>query len=269
MKVYPDQETETSIGIVQAVSQDIVEFQTDKDDSSVYHTYGDNCPYDAPWTVTFNNKEYRYIGWNMDMMFTYLLAIKENGQLYQRVKFNSSENRNDWSASELRNWLNAESESFAVWGDNTQEPVTNAVGLYGRIASKYLKRAIIPTVNRIWCHPDLRSGKVLDGEAEHVVDKIRLMGFGNLNFTDTTVFKDIDYDTSKYTSLFGNTGYKAGLCPMRDDGLSDMTWNTSLYMKKSAFVADSTKIGNYGGGMVQYGDVTQSSVWVTAVFTIS
>lgn len=205
----------------------------------------------------------------MDIMFNYLLAIKENGQLYHHVKFNSSESRNDWSASEVRNWLNAESESFAVWGSNTQEPVTNTVGLYGRIASKYLKRAIIPTVNRVWCHPDLRSGKVLDGEAEHVVDKIRLLGFGNLNFSDTTFYKDYDYDSSKYTSVFGNKGFSVGLCPMRDDGLSDMTWNTTFYMKKSAYVKDSTKIGAYASGMIQLGDVTKVTQWVMAVFTIS
>ena len=105
--VYDSKNTTESIGNVGEVSESIVSC-VGNIINNVGHTYGNNCPYDAPTSLTVDGKEYTFAGWNMTLMSKCGLAAKYDNTLYVRSQFNSA-NRNDWSASQMRTWMNGSS----------------------------------------------------------------------------------------------------------------------------------------------------------------
>ena len=100
--VYADKSSSDSIGTVLTTSG--VDQVTDGNTG----TYGNNNPYNAPTSVSVGGKEYSFAGYNMTLMSKCGLVVKYNDTLYVRSQFNSA-NRNDWSASQMRTWMNGSS----------------------------------------------------------------------------------------------------------------------------------------------------------------
>ena len=73
--VYADKSSTTAIGTVTDVASSIIECSGNTI-NSVGHTYGNNCPYDAPTSVTVGGKEYTFAGWNMTIQTKNSLAVR-------------------------------------------------------------------------------------------------------------------------------------------------------------------------------------------------
>ena len=181
-QVYSDKTGATSLGTITAKSDSIVSCDGNVI-NGVGHTYGNNCPYDAPTSLTVGGKEYSFAGYNMTLMSKCGLAAKYENTLYVSSQFNSA-NRNDWSASQMRTWMNGSSAvENQKWYPTSSSYTTGTItGLLSRLPDEKFLKAVSPCVNRTWVHNSWRDGKTLDSnDCEHVVDNFWLLGEGNVN----------------------------------------------------------------------------------------
>ena len=246
--VYSDKSSNDSIGTVLSTSG--VDQVTDGN----LGTYGNNNPYNAPTSVTVGGKEYSFAGYNMTLMSKCGVAAKYNDALYVRSRFNSA-NRNDWSASQMRTWMNGSSvvegqEWYAPGNFFTTGTIT---GLLSRLPDEKFLKAVSPCVNRTWVHDSWKSEKTLDSNGcEHVVDKFWLLGEGNINAVKSWMYEDA-YDTSKFTGIFTSDTESVRIRKfMNEDGSEG---DACSWWLRSAYWTDSIYVGS-----VHYdGDVFDSS----------
>ena len=88
--------------------------QTVVEVDSASFTYGNNCTWSVPMSITVDETEYAFAGYNVTLLCKYALAAKKNGILYYYPRFDSSRNtygQNDWSTSMLRTWMNGSDDS--------------------------------------------------------------------------------------------------------------------------------------------------------------
>lgn len=156
--VYADKSSTTAIGTVLTTSG------VDQTIDGNLGTYGNNNPYNAPTSVTVGGKGYSFAGWNMTLMSKCGLAAKYNDTLYVRSQFNSN-NHNDWSASQMRTWMNGSSAVVdQEWYPSSGSASTTGTiaGLLSRIPDKKFLKAVSPCVNRTWVHGSWTGDKTLD-----------------------------------------------------------------------------------------------------------
>ena len=72
--VYADKTSSTPIGTVSGVSNDIATCPGNTV-SNNEHTYGNNCPYDAPATLEYDGKTWKFAGWNITIQSKYGLGV--------------------------------------------------------------------------------------------------------------------------------------------------------------------------------------------------
>ena len=183
------------------------------------HTYGNNNPYDAPESVNFDGKDWNFAGYNATIMSKYGLAAKYDENLYEYPQFNSQVH-NDWKTSEIREWLNGTEaiSSQKWWRSSDWNYMTgNITGLLGRLTDIDFIGNTIPTVTRTWTYSSWRDGTEDSNGCQHLADKFRLLGVGEVNCKGTTTtqyFPDggasVDgenkgYDTSRFGEVFNQT----------------------------------------------------------------
>ena len=132
-------------------------------------TYGNNCTYTVPKSITVNGTTYTFAGYNMTLAPKYLLPVKNNGVVLYHQQFDSgrgynSAGQNDWSTSMSRTWLN---DSWTAiqdrcanqgWYDsehNSEEAQHQTCAIKGMIdrvetGSWSFFAHVMPTVNRTW-----------------------------------------------------------------------------------------------------------------------
>lgn len=241
--VYADKSSSDSIGTVFATSG--VDQVTDGN----LGTYGNNNPYNVPTSLSVGGKEYSFAGWNMTLMSKCGVAAKYDNTLYVKSQFNSA-NRNNWSASQMRAWMNG---SLAVenqqWQTSNNYSTTGTItGLLSRLPDEKFLNAISLCVNKTWVHDSWRSGKTLDSNyCEHVVDKFWLLGEGNIN-TIKDDWNDAPYDTSKFTGVFTSDTNSVRIRKyMNEDGSEGSAcpwWLRSARSSSGNYVG---YVGNSGG----------------------
>ena len=72
--VYADKTSITPIGTVTKVSDGIAICPGNTVGNN-NHTYGNNCPYDAPATLVYDGKTWEFAGWNMTIQSKYELSV--------------------------------------------------------------------------------------------------------------------------------------------------------------------------------------------------
>lgn len=203
-----------------SVSQSIVECPGNTI-NGVGHTYGNNCPYDAPKEVVFDEKLWKFVGWNVTIQVNYSLAVhvifNSSQYLMQVACFQGLHNtgisnlKNRWSTAPIRLWLNTSDVVdgqtwYDIDGDVTKRFGKYFKGLMSRLPETDFVNAIMPTINRTWVHPNLRSGVTMDSNyCEHVLDNFWLLGAGNVNLIGSSaenLFKDTIYDTSRFSEIY-------------------------------------------------------------------
>jgi len=174
--------------------------------------YGNNNKYSVPGKITVKEKitvnetEYTFCGYNVTLQSKYGLAAKYKGNLYTYAQFDS-ENHNDWRTSEIRKWLN-ETDGVVKQGWSGNSGALNngeIVGLLSRLPDTSFTNNIIPTVTRTWVYSQngisWRDGTEDSNGCQHLADKFRLLGEGNIN-SNVDWMNDDTSDTSIFNEVF-------------------------------------------------------------------
>jgi hypothetical protein len=163
-------------------------------------TYGNNNKYSVPRTITIGETKYTFCGYNVTLQSKYGLAAKYDGTLYTYVNFDS-ENHNDWRTSEIRTWLNGTDGVVKQKWYGTTLHNGEIVGLLSRLPDTNFMKNIIPTVTRTWTHSSWRNGTEDSNGCQHLADKFRLLGEGNIN-SNVDWMNDDTSDTSIFNEVF-------------------------------------------------------------------
>jgi hypothetical protein len=75
-------------------------------------TYGNNCTYSVPMSITTSKGEYTFCGYNITLQSESLLGLEDNGAMYHLMQFNPNQNPT-WSDSHLRSWLNGKGPAYS------------------------------------------------------------------------------------------------------------------------------------------------------------
>ena len=180
--------------------------------SSDKFTYGNNCTYSVPMTITTSKGEYTFAGYNMTINSQAILldTSVSDSDVYWDPYFDKTNYRNIWSASPLRNWMNTKGASIDVYrcdSDWVGGDATCNVSLPEKMAHEdgFLKN-VAKTINRTWVHSswDSIAGTRDSNNCEHVSDKFWLLGGGHVENggKDYLNAEDKKYDTAKFASIY-------------------------------------------------------------------
>ena len=205
-------------------------------------TYGNNCTYDVPTTLTANGKEYVFAGYNMTIQSEALLGVKLSQaeqdaasemiagmsdvqesdvtglKSYFVFKHDPTDSGNpygtsDWKSSDVRRFLNDSGQYADVcvgyYDSEYYYPIkASAATLFQRLAAEDgLLRNAQKTVSRVWTHGDLRDGTEDADGCQHVVDKFFLLGCRGLHGSTAGMggsFPGMAYETSKFDGVWPN-----------------------------------------------------------------
>lgn len=129
-------------------------------------TYGNNCTYSVPTTITVDGTTYTFCGYNVTLNMRHVLGVKSGDAVYYYSQFDTSDSsynygRNDWSTSQVRYWLNDTETNDSGWtwsGSNWSGSITysSSTALQTRFPSRVTDTAfnshVVPTVNRTWVY---------------------------------------------------------------------------------------------------------------------
>lgn len=245
-------------------------------------TYGNNCTFSVPDSITVSGTVYTFAGYNMTLNSRSTMTVIDDATDIQANTFqfdsvrNSGNGQNSYYDSYARIWLNGTGDTSRL---NTMKcGYNNGNSYYGseitnvpdsfrtitfnqRMSDTSLVKHVMPVVNRIWVHNNFTSGRTLDSnQCEHIIDKYWLLGIGNVNCSGTNTnqyFKDQNYDTTIFSDLFtqndiwtSNESRKKSL--MNIDGTSALDAQYfATYWLHSANVSDSINVASvYNDGIV-------------------
>lgn len=243
-------------------------------------TYGNNCTFSVPDSITVAGIVYTFAGYNMTLNSRSTMTVIDAASDIQANTFQFDSERNQYGQnsyydSYARIWLNGIGDTSRL---NTMKcGYNNGDSYYGsvitnvpdsfrtvtfnqRMSDTSLVKHVVPVVNRIWIHDSWISGRTLDSnQCEHIIDKYWLLGIGNVNCSGTNTnqyYKDQNYDTTIFSDLFtqndsqsSNESRKKSL--MNIDGTSMLDaqyfayyWLHSAYASYSYNVARVNNDGN-------------------------
>lgn len=190
-------------------------------------TYGNNCTFSVPDSITVAGTVYTFAGYNMTLNSRSTMTVIDVASDIQANTFqfdserNSGSGQNSYYDSYARIWLNGTGDTLRL---NTMKcGYNNGNNYYGsevtsvpdsfrtvtfnqRMHDTSLVKHVMPVVNRIWVNSSFTSGRTLDSnQCEHVIDKYWLLGIGNLNCSGTNTnqyYKDQNYDTTIFSNIF-------------------------------------------------------------------
>ena len=178
-------------------------------------TYGNNCTYDVPTSITTDKGTYTLCGYNITLNSHALLMLDaaEIGKIcFDRQNNDSANRRNIYDISRIRHWMNdLTCTDAACYDGSAYIPVTFQT-LINKISNEEgLIRNIAPTVNRTWVHANhvAKATQALDtNHCEHLADKFWLLGYANVNKINEESYPDCIYDTTKFLQLADNASRK-------------------------------------------------------------
>lgn len=235
-------------------------------------TYGNNCTFSVPDSITVAGTVYTFAGYNMTVnsrsTVTVIDAVTDiQANAFQFDSERNNRRQNSYYDSYARIWLNGTGDISRLTtikcgynnGDSyygseisTVPDSFRTVTFNQRMTDTQLVKHVMPVVNRIWTHNQFTTGRTLDSnQCEHIIDKYWLLGIGNVNCSGSNTeqyFKDQYYDTTIFSNIFtqndvydNNESRKKSL--MNIDGTSALDAQYfPRYWLHSAFVSDSNSV---------------------------
>ena len=252
--------------------------------------YGNNCTYDVPTTLTVNDKEYAFAGYNMTIQSEALLGVKlsqaeqdaaseiiagmsdvqesdvtglKNCFVYKSHDAEHEYGRSDWKSSDVRRFLNDSSPYADVqvgyYDSDYWYPIkASAATLFQRLAAEDgLLRNAQKTVSRVWTHGDLRDGTEDANGCQHLADRFVLLGcreLNGVNMQDT--YPGMAYETSKFDGVWAEGNWYSEdwiKYWMNEDGTTGSS--SACWWLRSAVADDSYRAAHVrSDGYVYYYD---------------
>lgn len=265
-------------------------------------TYGNNCTFSVPDSITVAGTVYTFAGYNMTLNSRSTITIIDAATDIQANMFqfdgyerNSRNGQNSYYDSYARIWLNGTGDTSRL--NTMQFGYGNGSEYYGnfisnvpdsfititfnkRMTDTSLVKHVMPVVNRIWIHDSWISGRTLDSnQCEHIIDKYWLLGIGNVNCSGTKTneyFKDQNYDTTIFSDIFTQSDASSNVSrkksTMNIDGTSALDDQyLAYYWLHSAYVQNNFCIANVGdAGSIYYIDASylRDKYGLSPAFTI-
>ena len=260
-------------------------------------TYGNNCTFSVPDSITVAGTVYTFAGYNMTLNSKCTLTFTNGELVANTIQFDYSRNngngQNNYADSIVRTWLNGTGDTSRLENVTMAYSDINSCGnvvdmntidknttFIQRIKDSGLVKHVMPVVNRTWTNNSWISGRTLDSnQCEHIIDKYWLFGIGNVNcsgsntnqnfkdqYYDTTIFSDIFSQNDAYAWSNDNSSRKKNIMNTNGSAISD---NFAYYWLRSAYVSDSFIVADvYNDGRVHINIANIYSYGVAPAFTI-
>ena len=220
---------------------------------STTFTYGNNCPYSVPMSITTAKGVYTFCGYNMVIQTEAILLDKDQDAAeYTYYYFDKAQNKNRYGSAPIRNFLNnMDGTVDANYSSNYQAKTL----LHKMVSETGFLKNVAKTVNRTWVQDSWRSdtGIVLDeNNCEHIVDKFWLLGFGNVRYNyNGTNADDYVYDTTKFRSVFTDNAARVKNFMTSDGSVGSNAYRWWLRSAYAAYDSIGTfvDIGGYVGNV--------------------
>lgn len=220
-------------------------------------TYGNNCTYSVPMTITTSKNTYEFCGYNMTLNSQALLMLDSSSTYeicFNRQNNVSSNSRSIYDISRIRHWMNDLTCTDAACHNNEFKLLTAATLINKMNSETGLIRNISTIVNRTWVHFNntAKATQALDSnQCEHLDDKFWLLGYGHVNVSSSSVY-DYTCDTSRFLQFAENSDrIKYLMLSDGSTGSSASNWwlrsANSFRFDFISFVGSTGSTSNYGG----------------------